>query len=95
MIYFRFIVGFILQISTFAHTVTQMANVTTSKKPCDTRRNVAVAGPVYAQFSHICGALKLVREHVATQEISRWNRRNARRARQRLLAQSAALEVHV
>ena len=64
-----------------------MANETIQKKGCDTRRNVAVAGPVYSEFSRICGVLKLVREKVATEQISRWNRRNARRAKHRLQEQ--------
>jgi hypothetical protein len=64
-----------------------MAIAPIQKKVCDTRRNVALAGPVYAEFSRICGVLKLVREKVATEQISRWNRRNARHAKQRLQQQ--------
>lgn len=55
------------------------------------RRNVAVSGPVYKQFSSICGALGLVREQVATRELHRWCRRNARRAADAHAAHAAAL----
>jgi hypothetical protein len=71
------------------------SNSNPAPKRCDSRRNVALAGPVYQQFSHICGALKLVREKVATEQISRWNRRNARRAKLRLQEQAQALEENV
>lgn len=57
------------------------------------RRNVAIAGPVYTQFSRNCDALDLVREKVATQLISRWNKRNARLAKERLHQKAAALDV--
>lgn len=65
-----------------------MSNPSATKLARLARRNVAIAGPVYADFSHICGALKLVREQVATAQIALWNKRNAPRAR-RALEQAA------
>lgn len=72
-----------------SHTVTRMGKL---KIDPLARRNVAIAGPVYLDFSHNCEVLGLVREQVNTQLVAGWNRRNARRVAKRLreLADRAA-----
>jgi len=57
------------------------------------RRPVQIAGPVYQEFSRICGALELNRQNVASNELARWNKRHARRAGIRLREKADALAM--
>lgn len=55
------------------------------------RRVVAIAGPVYAEFSHICAALGYNRQSKVTGMVKQWNSRHARRAEIRLRQKADAL----